>query len=338
MPHVTQLALQAFGSHRADRSAPRHHVRPAAGNWCNDPNGPLYHDGRYHLFFQHNPHAPIWGDIHSGHASSPDLVRWSDHDIALGPSPELPDRLGAWSGCALIEDGVPTAVYTGMDRHDGLGAIMLAPYHGSRARLLRGTGPPVVDGPPPGLDLLAFRDPYVFTFEGRRWALVGAGHRGPGLRPDVLVYRIGEESLNEPWQWVGSLPDAEEPAAARHAMPAAAWECPALIPAGGGRWLLVLSLWIDDVTYTAAYLTGTLRTRGDGLRFVPDGGALLDHGRDFYAPPRSSGTTVLCCGGGAGNPAPRRNRWPRAGPAASPTPVRSDCTWTAACATPLPAN
>ena len=66
-----------------DRNLPRHHVRPAAGQWCNDPNGPLFHDGRYHLFFQHNPAAAVWGSIHWGHASSPDLVHWTDHGIAL---------------------------------------------------------------------------------------------------------------------------------------------------------------------------------------------------------------------------------------------------------------
>ncbi|MET7519277.1 glycoside hydrolase family 32 protein [Streptomyces sp. NPDC005480] len=285
MQHVTSSAPQAPFPGVAGRSAPRHHVRPAAGNWCNDPNGPLYHDGRYHLFFQHNPNSPVWGDIHWGHASSPDLVRWTDHGVALEPSPGLPDRFGAWSGCAVVEDGVPTAVYTGMNRHDGLGTVMLARAADPALSRFDALSRPVVDGPPPGLDLLAFRDPYVFTHEGRRWALLGAGHRGAGLRPDVLVYRIGAGVLDEPWEWAGSLLDADDPVTARHAMPAAAWECPALIPAGAGRWLLVLSLWIDDVTYTSTYLTGTLRASGGGLRFEPDGGGgLLDHGRDFYAP------------------------------------------------------
>lgn len=110
----------------ADRNTPRLHVRPAAGQWCNDPNGPLFHDGRYHLFFQHNPGAPVWGDIHWGHASSPDLVTWTDHGIALTPTPGTRDELGAWSGCAVVDDGVPTAVYTAMDRTDGIGSVMLA--------------------------------------------------------------------------------------------------------------------------------------------------------------------------------------------------------------------
>ncbi|MGW2339249.1 glycoside hydrolase family 32 protein [Streptomyces sp. NPDC001661] len=266
---------------RTDRNTPRIHVRPASG-WCNDPNGPLFHDGRYHLFFQHNPAAPVWGDIHWGHTSSPDLVRWTDHGIALTPTPGGPDAIGAWSGCAVVEDGVPTAVYTGMDRTDGIGSVMLARATDDAITTLKAEPAPVVPGPPPGLDLLAFRDPFLFTYEGQRWAVIGAGHRTPdGGRPDVLLYRV--DSLTE-WTYAGSLLDADHPLAARHAAPATAWECPALVPAGDGRWILLLSLWADDITYGTTYLIGDLAPSGTGLTFVPSAGGMLDHGRDFYAP------------------------------------------------------
>lgn len=263
-----------------DRNIPSHHVRPAAGQWCNDPNGPLFHEGRYHLFFQHNPGAPVWGDIHWGHASSPDLVTWTDHGIALAPTPGGRDGLGAWSGCAVVDDGVPTAVYTGMDRDDGIGSVMLARATDDLITELKAEPQPVVAGPPPGLDLVAFRDPYLFSYEGQRWALIGAGHRGTGTG-DVLLYRV--DSLTE-WTYAGSLVDAGDPVAARIAGPATAWECPALLPTGDGRWVLLLSLWIDDITYSTSYLVGDLRAAGDGLRFVPATGGMLDHGRDFYAP------------------------------------------------------
>ncbi|RII20590.1 Sucrose-6-phosphate hydrolase [Streptomyces sp. YIM 130001] len=263
-----------------DRNITRHHVRPAAGQWCNDPNGPLFHDGRYHLFFQHNPGAPVWGDIHWGHASSPDLVTWTDHGIALAPTPGTRDERGAWSGCAVVEGGVPTAVYTGMDRDDGIGSVMLAPATDDVISSFRAEPAPVVPGPPPGLDLNAFRDPYLFTHEGRRWALIGAGHRVTGAA-DVLLYRV--HSLTD-WAYAGSLLDAADPVAARVAAPATVWECPALLPAGDGRWILILSLWIDGITSSTVRLIGDLRTDGDGLRFVPTSGGMLDHGRDFYAP------------------------------------------------------
>ncbi|MFC5784090.1 MULTISPECIES: glycoside hydrolase family 32 protein [Streptomyces] len=268
----------------ADRNTPRLHVRPAAGQWCNDPNGPLFHDGRYHLFFQHNPGAPVWGDIHWGHASSPDLVTWTDHGIALTPTPGTRDELGAWSGCAVVDDGVPTAVYTAMDRTDGIGSVMLARAADEAISTLKAEPEAVVPGPPAGLDLLAFRDPFLFSYEGRRWAVIGAGHRRApkaGGRPDVLLYRV--DSLNE-WTYAGSLLDAAHPLAARHAAPADAWECPALLPTGDGRWILLLSLWAADITYSTTYLIGDLAPSGTGLAFVPSSGGMLDHGRDFYAP------------------------------------------------------
>ncbi|MBC3192891.1 glycoside hydrolase family 32 protein [Pseudonocardia sp. C8] len=262
-----------------DRDTPRHHVRPAAGGWCNDPNGPVRAGGRYHLFQQHNPGSTTWGDIHWSHASSADLVTWTDHGIALAPTPGGRDGLGAWSGCAVVEDGVPTAVYTGMDRTDGIGSVMLARSADDALSTFEADPVPVVDGPPPGTDLLAFRDPYLVEAHGARWGLIGAGHAGGG-RPDVLVYRV--DRLDE-WHYAGSLLDAGDPVAARLAGPADAWECPALLPAGDGRWVLVLSLWVDDITYTTVALTGTL-DHGEGLRFRPDGGGgLLDHGRDHYA-------------------------------------------------------
>ena len=61
------------------------HLKSPA-NWINDPNGFIYYKGKYHLFYQHFPYAPIWGTMHWGHAVSEDLVHWEHKKIALFPT------------------------------------------------------------------------------------------------------------------------------------------------------------------------------------------------------------------------------------------------------------
>ncbi len=61
---------------------PQFHFSPQK-NWTNDPNGPVYFEGEYHLFFQYNPFGDVWGHMSWGHAVSPDLVHWKELPIAL---------------------------------------------------------------------------------------------------------------------------------------------------------------------------------------------------------------------------------------------------------------
>ncbi|MEW2290363.1 glycoside hydrolase family 32 protein [Streptomyces sp. NPDC047841] len=264
-----------------DPDAPRFRVRPPA-HWINDPNGPFRWRGRHHLFYQHNPAAPVHADVHWGHVSSPDLVRWEHHPIALAPTPGGPDEAGCWSGCVVDDGGVPTAVYTGVDHaHTGLGTICLArAADPADDRLLawRPRPVPVIPGPPPGLDVVMFRDPFVFRHAGHRWALVGAGHADG--TPSVLLY--GCDELTD-WRFAGVLLDGHDPVAAgAFGDEAVGWECPQLFGTSGGDHVLVVSLW-DGSPRSTGYLTGRLAP-GTRPRFVPRAGGRLDHGRDFYAP------------------------------------------------------
>uniref|UniRef100_A0A8I6WY52 Uncharacterized protein n=1 Tax=Hordeum vulgare subsp. vulgare TaxID=112509 RepID=A0A8I6WY52_HORVV len=98
------------------RTRSAYHFQPAK-NWQNDPNGPMYHNGLYHFFYQYNPDGVTWGNgnLSWGHSVSLDLVNWFALDTALEPSRSF-DANGCWSGSAtILPDGSPVMLYTGID-------------------------------------------------------------------------------------------------------------------------------------------------------------------------------------------------------------------------------
>ena len=102
-PHIIKaMRSVAAGAARAqaDPARPIYHFLPPA-YWMNDPNGPIYHDGWFHLFYQHNPYGDEWGHMHWGHARSRDLVRWEQLPIALAPSYEEGEE-HVLSGCVAL--------------------------------------------------------------------------------------------------------------------------------------------------------------------------------------------------------------------------------------------
>jgi fructan beta-fructosidase len=83
---------------KSDQYRPQYHFT-AKAHWMNDPNGMVYLNGTYHLFFQYHPDSSTWGPMHWGHAASKDMVHWQEQPIAL-----YPDSLGTiFSGSAVVD-------------------------------------------------------------------------------------------------------------------------------------------------------------------------------------------------------------------------------------------
>lgn len=262
-----------------DPAFPNLHGRPPYG-WVNDPNGCSYVDGRYHVFFQYNPAAPVHDAIAWGHVSSTDLVDWRPEPVALVPRPGELDAHGCWTGCVTDDDGVPTAVYSAVAKGDGRSEVVLARSDRTLETWEQARTSAV--GMPEDPTISDVRDPYLFEYAGRRYAVQGAG-RKEGT-PQILLYDATDLTS---WVELGALLRGDDPVAAAVA-PAHIWECPNLFEVDG-RWVLVLSLWRgDEESHTLAgvrYLVGALVPRDDGHpRFEPGAGGELDTGPCFYAP------------------------------------------------------
>ena len=262
----------------ADPAFPRLHVRPPTG-WLNDPNGLCRVDGTYHVFFQHNPRSVLHGAIAWGHASSTDLLHWRHHPLALHPRPGGIDAGGCWSGCVTLDGDVPTAVYTAVVDDPTRAVVALARSDRRLERWQQDPDPGV--GAPEDPTVEQVRDPWLFTFRGRRYAVQGAGSRsGP---PQLLLYDCTDLRS---WVPLGCLLHGTDPVAAALA-PAQVWECPNLFPLGP-VWVLLVSQWTwvagRDVLAGVRYLLGDLAVDGAGLRFRPVTGGVVDEGPSCYAP------------------------------------------------------
>ena len=250
----------------------------------NDPNGPIWWKGQYHLFYQLNPHAAVWGDMHWGHAISPDMVHWHHEPIALAPTPGGPDSEGCFSGSAVVFDGKPTIIYTGVRNappaettlHDGNDKLretqMLATAEDDELLHWKKLETPVIATPPPGMYVTGFRDPCPWL-EGDEWYLgIGSGERGIG--GCVLLYR--SHDLRH-WEYLHKLAQGK-PNGKVSVNPCDSgemWECPDFFDVNGHHCLLYSSE--DKVFWT----TGEYDTHQH--RYIPMRTGVLDHGA-YYAP------------------------------------------------------
>src|SRR5689334_14469943 len=180
MPDLLKLTLAAAllflqGAPYQEPLRPQFHFTPAR-NFMNDPNGLVFYQGEYHLFYQHNPFGERWGHMSWGHAVSPDLLHWQHLPVALAEE----DGVMIFSGSAVVDwrntSGFCAA--TGDDR-SCLVAVYTGHGHGKQTQNLaysndRGrTWTKYAKNPVLDLGLKDFRDPKAFWHEPtRRWIMV----------------------------------------------------------------------------------------------------------------------------------------------------------------------
>lgn len=250
---------------------PQIHFTPAA-NWMNDPNGMVYADGVYHLFYQYNPHGNDWGNMSWGHAESTDLIHWDEKPVAL-----LGDELGAiFSGSAVV-DSRNTAGF-GKDAiialYTSAGASQqqsIAYSTDGAATFKKFDGNPVISN----TSKPDFRDPKVFWHEeSKSWIMVLA-----------LGWSHGVEILSSKnlKNWTSLSVFTSDLASCRRGQ----WECPDLLRFecdGEEKWVMLVSVNPGGPVSGSGtmYFIGSF----DGNEFVADDMSYplwLDYGTDNYA-------------------------------------------------------
>lgn len=266
-----------------DPLRPAFHLLPPH-NWMNDPNGPIYWKGKYHLFYQLNPHAAVWGDMHWGHAVSADMVHWRHQPVAMAPTPGGADSEGCFSGSAVVFNGAPAFIYTGVQNappeqvtlRDGNDKLresqMLAVAEDDGLLHWKKLEQPVIPVPPPGMKVTGFRDPCPWR-EGEWWYCgVGSGERGVG--GCVLLYRSRDLRT---WGYLHKLAE-DKPNGKQAANPCDTgemWECPDFFTVDKKTCLFY------STEGKVIWATGDYDH--DAMRFTPRRDGVLDHGA-YYAP------------------------------------------------------
>lgn len=268
-----------------DRQKPRfwrpalHFTAPRM--WLNDPNGLLYENGCYHLYYQHNPDADVWGPMHWGHAVSPDLLHWEHLPVAL-----FPDSLGTvfsgsaiWDGENVSGLGLPgrpplLAFYTSHGESEQQ-SLAFSLDHGRTFKKYREN--PILENP----EIPDFRDPKVFQNPVRGgWSMVVSAH-------DRVHFYASHDLIR--WEKTGEFGFKE------NLLPGSIWECPDLFPltlGGQEYWVLLASMILPSGQGggRTQYFLG----RFDGERFFCDQPlnepAFIDCGFDNYAGCTYNGT------------------------------------------------
>jgi beta-fructofuranosidase len=280
---TAQQSSEAAVRLAADPMRPQFHLLPA-GNWMNDPNGPIYFNGLYHMFFQLNPNGSLWGDMNWAHSVSPDMIHWRHLPIALSPTPGGPDAAGCFTGSAIVVGKRVYLVYTGVvdslptkatlrdGKHNYLESQCLA--WSDDPKLIHWTKQhdPIVPEPPKNLPIVGFRDPSVWKQDSHYYMTVGTGM--PKIGGGVFLYRSDDLRnwtylhLLASGQW-NSKPAADPVASGEM------WECPELFELDG-RHVLIYS-----TERKVFWETG--RLDNETMLFHAEKRGRLDYGK-YYAP------------------------------------------------------
>jgi beta-fructofuranosidase len=265
----------------ADPLRPQFHLLPAK-NWMNDPNAPIFWQGRYHMFFQYNPGAAVWGDMHWAHAVSDDMVHWRNLPVALSPTPGWDDADGCFTGSAVDDHGVATILYTGVKSAAKEHATLRDGVHNYREVQCLATSAdpdlrtwdkykqPVIQ-PPNDPALAGFRDPFLWR-QDDNWILgVGSGHYKQG--GCVLLYRSKDLRNWEPLHELASGHWTEKESV-NPVDSGEMWECPDFFPLGKKHVLLY------STAGSVIWESGELDPKE--LKFHSQRRGVLDHGA-YYA-------------------------------------------------------
>lgn len=293
---TTAGAAPAFTAAPAsDQYRPAFHYT-AERNWLNDPNGLVYLNGTYHLFYQHNPFGPDWGNMSWGHATSPDLVHWKEQPVAI----PCDEQEAVFSGSAVFDEhntsgfgtaanpalvAVYTSAYSDLSPRAGRQAQSLAYSLDEGLTWTKYSGNPVLDRASAD-----FRDPKVFWYDGGAgsyWVMVAV----EAAQRQVVLYKSG--NLRD-WEYLSTFGPANATGGV--------WECPDLfeLPVDGNpeetRWVLIVNINPGGIAGGSAgqYFLGTF----DGVTFRSESTVTeglqqdnsrmrdygwLDWGRDYYA-------------------------------------------------------
>jgi beta-fructofuranosidase len=281
LPFVFESQRDPINKLASDPLRPQFHLLPAK-NWMNDPNGPIYWQGHYHMFFQYNPNAAVWGDMHWAHAVSDDMIHWRHLPIALVPTSGWYDSDGCFTGSAVDDHGTATVLYTGVQSVAKEKATLIDGTHNFREVQCLATSsdpdlrtwtkyPQPVIEPPDDPTLTGFRDPFLWR-QGEYWLLgVASGHFKKG--GCVRLYR--SKDLHA-WEYLHELASGKwiQKELINPVDSGEMWECPDFFPLGK-KYVLLYS-----TAGSVIWESGELDPKE--LVFHSERRGILDHGA-YYA-------------------------------------------------------